>query len=199
MTEPIPAERLYGLVAEFDSPTALVQAAHRARVAGYRRMDGYSPFPIEGLHHALGMRHTRLPLVIFLGGLFGGLGGYLLQAYCAGALADWLRALGFTSTAAQTGYPLNVGGRPLNTWPMFVPVTFEVTILCAALTAVLAMLGLNGLPQPYHPLFHLERFALASRDRFFLCIEARDPHFDRQRTAEFLRSLEPRAVEEVPR
>jgi hypothetical protein len=192
-------QQLYGLAAEFDTPTALVQAANKAREAGYTWMDGYSPFPIEELHHALGMKPTRLPLIIFIGGLIGALTGYLLQCYATGTLAQWLHALGFTSLAAQTGYPLNIGGRPLHSWPMFIPVTFEMTILFASLTAVLAMLGLNGLPQPYHPLFHLERFAMASRDRFFLCIEARDPLFDLERTTAFLRTLEPRAVEEVPR
>jgi len=144
-------------------------------------MDAYSPFPIEGLTEALGHRSTRLPLVIFLGGLIGGLGGYLLQWY----------------TATQS-YVFNVGGRPPHTWPMFLPVTFECTILGAALAAVFGMLAMNGLPMPYHPLFHVERFALASRDHFFLAIRALDPKFDLKGTREFLQSLGAREVTEVP-
>jgi hypothetical protein len=171
----------YGLVAEFDSATALVQAAAKARDEGYKRMDAYSPFPIEDLTEALGQRPTRLPLVVLLGGILGGLGGFLLQWY----------------TATQS-YPLNVGGRPLNSWPMFIPVTFECTVLGASLAAVVGMLTMNGLPMPYHPLFHIERFALASRDRFFLCIRAVDPKFDLQGTRQFLQRLGPREVTEVP-
>src|SRR5262249_38602190 len=173
---------VYGRVAEFDTAEALVKAAAKARDAGYRRMDGYSPFPIEGLIEALGHRSTRLPLVIFLGGLFGAVGGYLLQWY----------------TGSTFGYPFNVGGRPTNSWPMFLPVTFECTILGAALSAVFGMLAMNGLPMPYHPLFHVERFALASRDRFFLAIRAIDPKFDLKGTREFLQGLGAREVTEVP-
>jgi hypothetical protein len=171
----------YGLVAEFDSAHALVKAAASARDAGYKRMDGYSPFPIEGLMEALGHRTKALPLVVLLGGILGGAGGYFLQWY--------------TSTQS---YPLNVGGRPFHSWPMFIPVTFECTILGAALAAVFGMLGLNGLPEPYHPLFHVERFALASRDRFFLAVRANDPKFDLQQTRKFLESLGAREVTEVP-
>lgn len=171
----------YGLVAEFDTAEALVKAAAKARDAGYRRMDGYSPFPIEGLMEALGHHGTKLPLVIFMGGLLGGLGGYFLQWY-----------------TAQYSYPFNIGGRPLNSWPMFLPVTFECTILGAVLSAVFGMLAMNGLPMPYHPLFHIERFALASRDRFFLAIRAIDPKFDLKGTREFLQSLGAREVSEVP-
>ncbi|NIP18513.1 MAG: DUF3341 domain-containing protein, partial [Xanthomonadales bacterium] len=145
-------------MAEFHEPDSLLAGVERAREAGYRKMDAYSPFPIEGLAEALGFRRTRIPLVVFLGGLVGCLGGFFLQY--------WVSAV---------DYPLNVGGRPLFSWPAFIPVTFELTILVAAFAAVLGMLGLNGLPMPYHPLFHVERFALASRDRFFLCIEADDP------------------------
>lgn len=171
----------YGLVAEFDTAQALVQAAEKARDAGYERMDAYSPFPIEGLMEALGHRARALPYLVLLGGLLGGLGGYFLQWY----------------TATQS-YPFNVGGRPLHSWPMFIPVTFECTILGAALTAVFGMLGLNGLPQPYHPLFHVERFALASRDRFFLAIRDSDKKFDLVQTRKFLESLGAREVTEVP-
>ena len=171
---------VYGVMAEFDDPNSLVAAAHRARAEGYRCMDAYSPFPIEELHEALGSHHTRLPLVVLVGGLVGGIAGYLLQ-YWASAIA----------------YPLNIGGKPLHSWPAFVPVTFETTILCAALSAVLGMLALNGLPQPYHPVFNVPRFALASRNRFFLCIEARDPQFKLEETRRFLETLEPREVTTV--
>ncbi len=171
----------YGLVAEFDSAQALVVAAEKARDAGYQKMDGYSPFPIEGLMDALGHKANILPLLVLIGGVVGGLIGYSLQYY-----------------TSIYSYPLNVGGRPYNSWPMFIPVTFECTILGAALTAVFGMLGLNGLPEPYHPLFHVERFALASRDRFFLAIRAVDPKFDLIQTRKFLESLGAKEVTEVP-
>jgi ActD protein len=171
---------LYGIMAEFDDATALVAAAQRAHQEGYRTMDAYSPFPIEELHEALGSHHTRLPLIVLIGGLVGCIGGYLLQ-YWSSAIA----------------YPLNVGGKPFHSWPAFVPVTFECTILAAALSAVLGMLALNGLPQPYHPVFNVPRFALASRNRFFLCIEAKDPKFDLEGTRRFLETLGPREVTTV--
>ena len=171
---------LYGIMAEFDDATALVGAAQRAHREGYRSMDAYSPFPIEELHEALGSHHTRLPLIVLIGGLVGCIGGYSLQ-YWSSAIA----------------YPLNVGGKPFHSWPAFVPVTFECTILAAALSAVLGMLALNGLPQPYHPVFNVPRFALASRNRFFLCIEAKDPKFDLEGTRRFLETLGPREVTTV--
>jgi hypothetical protein len=171
----------YGVVAEFDNPTAVVEAARRTREAGYTRFEAYAPFPIEELVEAVGHPHTRLPVAVFIGGLLGGLSGYLLQYI----------------TAVHT-YPLNIGGRPLHSWPAFIPVTFECTILGAALTAVFGMLARNGLPMPYHPLFHIPRFARASSDLFFLCIQARDPKFDISAVTEFLRSLGPKGVQEVP-
>jgi hypothetical protein len=171
---------IYGLLAEFEHPNELVAAAYRAQSQGYRRMDAYSPFPIEELHEALGGHHTRLPLIVLIGGILGCIGGYLL-CYWASGIA----------------YPLNVGGKPFNAWPMFIPVTFECTVLGAALSAVLGMLALNGLPMPYHPVFNVPRFALASRNRFFLCIEARDPKFDLEQTRSFLESLGSREVSSV--
>ena len=143
-------------MAEFESPTALVRAAHRAREAGYRKMDAFSPMPIEELHDALGLPHTKLPLIVLGGGLTGALAGYGLQYW-----------------ASTIAYPFNIGGRPFHSWPAFIVPAFETTILFSALAAVLGMLFLNGLPQPYHPVFNAKRFAMASRDRFFLCIESR--------------------------
>jgi hypothetical protein len=171
---------IYGLLAEFGDAQALMTATRRAHESGFRKMDAYSPFPIEGLAEALGARPTRLPYLVLLGGLLGGLGGYLLQYW-----------------TAVHSYPINVGGRPMHSWPAFVPVTFELTILGAALFAVLGMLAINGLPMPYHPVFNVPRFALATRDRFFLCIEANDALFDQQQTAIFLRDLGAREVTEV--
>ena len=167
-------------MAEFDEPTALVAAAAHARREGYRCMDGYSPFPIEELHEALGSHHTRLPLIVLIGGVCGCIGGYALQYW-----------------VSTTAYPLNIGGKPLHSWPAFIPVTFECTILVAALSAVLGMLALNRLPMPYHPVFNVPRFALASRNRFFLCIEAKDPKFDVEDTRRFLETLSPLEVTTV--
>jgi hypothetical protein len=167
-------------MAEFEDPNELVAATYRAHYEGYRKMDAYSPFPIEELHEALGEHHSKVPLIVLIGGILGGLGGYLLQ-YWANAEA----------------YPLVVGGKPPHSWPMFIPVTFECTILGAALAAVFGMLALNGLPMPYHPVFNVPRFALASRNRFFLCIESRDPKFHLERTRSFLEALGAREVSTV--
>ncbi len=172
--------RLYGLMAEFDGPDDLLEAARRAYEEGYRRLDAYSPFPVPGLAEAIGFRRTRLPLIVLFGGLVGGLGGYYLQY--------WISAI---------DYPLNVGGRPLHSWPAFIPVTFELTVLVAALAAVLGMLALNGLPMPHHPVFNVPAFELATRNRFFLCIEATDPQFDAVGTKSFLETLKPSGVFEV--
>jgi hypothetical protein len=172
--------RLYGLVAEFDSPQALMDGVKEAYERGYRQMDAYSPFPIEGLAEAMGFTYNRLPLLVLIGGIVGLCGGY--------GLAYW------TSVIA---YPINVAGRPFHSWPAFLPVTFETTVLFAAFTAVLGMLALNGLPQPHHPVFNAPNFALASKDRFFLVIETEDLLFDREKTRLFLEGLEARQVSEV--
>jgi len=175
MTRPI-----YGVMAEFESPTALVNAARAAREKGYRKLDAYAPFPIEELTDALHLHHNRLPLIVLIGGITGAICGYLLQYY----VTVW-------------DFPLNIAGRPLHSWPAYIVITFEMTILFAAISAVLGLLGLCGLPMPYHPVFNVPRFALATRNRFFLCIESTDPLFDRRRTCEFLETLEPREVSEV--
>ncbi|MGP8247890.1 MAG: DUF3341 domain-containing protein [Bryobacteraceae bacterium] len=170
----------YGLMAEFETANALVKAARAAREQGYRKLDAYTPFPIEELTDALHLHRNRLPLLVLLGGLTGGSFGYLLQYYV---------------TVLQ--YPINVAGRPLHSWPEYFVITFECTILFAGLTTVLGLLGLCGLPMPYHPVFNNERFGMASRDRFFLCIESEDPLFDRRKTAQFLESLDAKEVSEV--
>ena len=171
---------VYGLMAEFDDPTAIVAAANRVREEGYRRVDAYSPYPIEALTEAIGFRRTRLPLIVLIGGIIGCLAGYLMQYY-----------------THVIDYPLNVGGRPYHSWPAFIPITFETTVLAAALAAVFGMLALNGLPEPYHPVFNTPNFALASRDRFFLVIEATDPKFDLEGTRSFMQSLGAREVVDV--
>ena len=171
---------IYGLMAEFSTPTDVVVAARKAHEAGYRKMDAYSPFAVEELSEAIGFRHTRLPLIVLIGGILGCIGGMAMQY--------WVAAI---------AYPVNVGGRPMFSWPSFIPITFECTVLLAALSAVLGMLALNGLPMPYHPVFNVPRFALATRDRFFLCIEATDPKFDREGTRRFLERSVPREVSEV--
>jgi len=156
-------------MAEFDSPEALLKASHRAFAEGFRRMDAYSPFPVDGLAEAIGFHRTRVPLIVLIGGLLGCVGGFWLQY--------WVSVI---------DYPINIGGRPLNSWPSFIPVTFELTILLAALAAFFSVLALNRLPMPYHPVFNVERFELASRNRFFLCIEAADTNFELERTRRFL-------------
>jgi len=167
-------------MAEFETPDQLLRAARAAREAGYRTMDAFSPFPIEGLHEEVGFHRTRLPAIVLIAGTVGALTGFGLQYW-----------------VSKISYPLNIGGRPLNSWPSFIPVTFEMTILFAALSAVIGMIVLNGLPMPYHPVFGAPRFAQASQDRFFLAIEAEDPKFDREETKAFLESLNPSAVSEV--
>lgn len=171
---------IHGLMAEFDNAGGLVEAATKARLAGYRKLDAYSPIPIEELNEALALRRTRLPLLVLIGGILGGSAGF--------ALESWVSAV---------AYPLNVGGRPLISWPQFIPVTFETTVLGAALTAFFGMWALNKLPQPYHPVFNVEAFSRASTDRFFLVIEATDPRFDRTGTWQFLENLHPLGVSEV--
>lgn len=179
-TESRRAPPLYGLMAEFAAPEMLLEASRRAFAEGYRRMDAYSPFPVDGLAEAIGFHKTRIPLIVLIGGLLGCLGGFYLQY--------WISVI---------DYPLNIGGRPLNSWPAFIPVTFELTILVAALSAVLGLLALNGLPMPYHPVFNVERFQFATRNRFFLCIEAIDPKFDRDATRRFLAGMNAQGVYEV--
>lgn len=171
---------LYGIMAEFDNPDRLIEATKRAYAEGYRKMDAYTPFPVHGLADALGHRGVRLPLIVLAGGVIGALAGFGMQVF-----------------ASAIDYPLNIGGRPLISWPAFIPVTFEMTILLAAAAAVFGMLGLNGLPEPYHPVFNVPSFELASRSHFFLCIEATDPKFEPAETRRFLEALAPSSVAEV--
>jgi hypothetical protein len=165
---------LYGLMVEFLSAPEILAAAGIARREGYRDMDAYTPYPVEGLAAELGMRQTRMPALVFIGGLVGAAVGFYMQYYSMGV-----------------NYPLNVGGRPYNSWPVYIPITFEVMVLVGSLAALLGLLFLNGLPEPHHPVFNVPGFVRASQDRFFLCIEASDPKFDRRGTAEFLASLSP--------
>jgi len=171
---------VYGLLAEFDHPEQLVEAARAAREHGYVHVDGYTPFPMPEVCHALGLRPTRIPLATFLGGLLGGSVAYSVLYY-----------------ASVISYPINVGGRPLHSWPAFIPITFEMTILGAAFAAFFGMLARNGLPQPYHPLFGVPAFTLASRNRFFLCIRSVDLLFDLEKTRQFLEE-QGATVHEVP-
>jgi Protein of unknown function (DUF3341) len=171
---------LHGIVAEFETPDGLVSACRKAHGAGYRLMDAYTPFPMEEVADAIGFKKTQVPLLTLIGGILGGLSGFLLQY--------WVHVL---------AYPINVAGRPLNSWPSFIIITFEMTILFAGITAVVGMLALNGLPQPYHPIFNHPRFTAASRDRFFLCIEAADPKFELDETTRFLQATDAIDVAEV--
>jgi hypothetical protein len=172
--------QLFGVMGEFSTPESLLAATKKAREAGYKHVEAYTPFPVEGLSEAVGFKWTAVPLLTLMGGVGGGLTGFGLQY--------WVAAI---------TYPINIGGRPLNSWPAFIPVTFELTVLGASIFAVFGMLALNKLPQPYHPVFNVERFAQASTDKFFLCIEARDPKFDLVETSKFLQSLHAQHVNEV--
>jgi hypothetical protein len=174
------APQLYGLLAEFEDPQALTEATERTYAEGYRKTDAYSPFPIEHVWEAMGVHDRPVSFFVLCGGILGMIAGF--------GLCYWV------STIA---YPLNVGGRPMNSWPSFIPVTFELTILIASFAAVISMIALNGLPMPYHPVFNVPSFARASQDKFFLAIEATDPKFDRTRTFEFLKSLGAVEVNEV--
>lgn len=170
----------YGVMAEFEDPTSLVNAARTAYEMGFRKLDAYTPFPIEELSDVLHLHRNKLPLIVLCGGLLGGLTGYLLQYFVTVIL-----------------FPINVGGRPLHSWPSYIVITFELTILFGAIATVLGLLALCGLPMPYHPVFNVPRFSAASRDRFFLCIEATDPMFNLQTTSRFLESMEAKEVSEV--
>lgn len=171
---------MYGVMAEFATPERLLDAVRRAHADGYRQMDAYTPMPVEGLTEAIGLGHSRVPLIVLLGGLTGCFGGFFLQW--------WIAVL---------DYPINVGGRPLNSWPSFIPVTFELTILLSAFAAIAGLFALCRLPWPHHPVFNVPGFERASQDRFFLCIEARDPRFDPQATRQFLAGLGPQGVYDV--
>ncbi len=164
-------------MAEFDSPEEVLAAAEAASKRGYREMDAFTPFPMEELTEALSIRHSTLPLFVLACAITGGLVGFGMQYY-----------------AAVVDYPLNIGGKPLNSWPQFIPITFEMTILFAAIGAVVGMIFRNGLPRPVHPVFNVDRFDLASRDKFFLCIEATDPLFEKAEAEAFLKSLKPSHV-----
>jgi hypothetical protein len=172
---------IYGMMAEFDSAQNLVDAAHHTHEAGYLKIDAYSPLPVEGLAEAIGFHKNNVPLVVLIGGLIGGLSGYLMQY--------WISAV---------SYPVNVGGKPYHSWPAFIVVTFEMTILFAGISAVFGMLALNGLPMPHHPVFNVPRFALATKDRFFLIVFSTDPKYSSSETRRFLESLGPRSISEVP-
>jgi hypothetical protein len=171
---------VYGVMAEFDTPGGLARATKAAVSKGYKKLDAYSPFPIEEVADALHLHHNKLPLIVLCGGLMGGTIGYLLQYFIT-----------------VIYYPINIAGRPLHSWPSYVIITFELTILLASISAVFGMFALCGLPMPYHPVFNVPRFALASKDRFFLCIESTDPMFDSAKTSEFLATLDPKEVSEV--
>jgi len=171
---------IFGLMAEFHTAEELIEAAHQVHAAGFRHVDTYTPYPIEEIAHALDLPRSKVPLIVLGGGITGGIAGYLLQYW-----------------TSVIEYPMNIGGRPFHSWPAFIVPTFEMTILFAALSAVLGMFALNGLPQPYHPAFNVPRFALASRDRYFLVIEARDPKFNLDETRRLLLDLHASEVSEV--
>ena len=180
MSHPVTETKLHGVIAEFDYPQDLSAATKKAYEAGYRTMEAYSPFPIHHLHEHLGVTKTRIPAAVLFGGMIGCLTG-----------------LGMQTWASVINYPLNIGGRPMFSWPSFIPICFELTVLFAAFSAFLSMLGANGFPRPYHPVFNAKNFERASRDGFFLCISAEDKIFDLQKTQSFLKSLNPKEVSEV--
>ena len=171
---------VYGVMAEFETPGGLARATKAAVDKGYKKLDAYSPYPIEEVADALHLHRNKLPLIVLGGGITGGTLGYLLQYFIT-----------------VIYYPINIAGRPLHSWPSYIIITFELTILLASISTVFGMFALCGLPMPYHPVFNAPSFALASKDRFFLCIESADPMFDSAKTSEFLATLDPREVSEV--
>ncbi len=171
---------IYGVMGEFETHRQLLEAVRKTRDAGYRNMDAYAPFPVEGLSEAMGLKRTWVPFVTLLGGLLGGLSGFFFQYW-----------------VSVSSYPMNIAGRPPNSWPAFIPVTFEMTVLFASLFSVFGMLAMNKLPQPYHPVFNVPRFSHASSDRFFLCIEASDPKFSIADSTRFLQSVRAQNISEV--
>jgi hypothetical protein len=172
---------IYGMMAEFDTPTALLDAARRTYQAGYRKIDAYSPFPVEGLAEEIGFHHNGVALVVLICGIIGGFTAYLMEYWCD-----------------AISYPINVGGRPYNSWPAFIVITFELTILFGGISALLGMLALNGLPMPYHPVFNVPRFSSASKDRFFLIVFSSDQKYNPAGVRSFLEALQPRSISEVP-
>lgn len=179
MREPTPNTEIFGLLAEFDEAERLAASVERARDAGYRHMDAYSPFPVDGIAEALGFRDSRVPLLTLAGGIFGAALGYGMQVY------------------TNVDFPIDIGARPLIATPAFMLITFELMVLFAVLFGVFGMLALNGLPRLNHPLFGVDDFHLASSDKFFLVIFANDGRFDRERTQAFLQSLDPVRIEVV--
>jgi len=173
-------KKIYGLLAEFDTPTELVRAAEQVRDAGYKKTDAFSPFPLHEIDEALGIKRSILPFMVLGGGIIGLMTGLGLQYF-----------------VHVVDYPILVGGRPYFSLPSFIPASFELTILLAAFTAVFGMIALNGLPQPYHPVFNVPRFALATREKFFLLIERKDEKFDYEQTKSFMQSLNPQEVFDV--
>ncbi len=176
-----PSEGLYGLMAEFETADQLIAATRAAKQAGYHRMDGFSPYPVAEVADELGFVRSEIGAIMFIGGLCGTAIGFLMQYYLNGI-----------------DYPLNISGKPYFGWPQFVPITWELLVLTASLSGLFGLMALCGLPQPYHPVFNVPQFARASRDRFFLVIEAVDPSFDPVRTREFLATLNPLSIAEVP-
>jgi hypothetical protein len=176
-----PKTPIYGVMAEFETPQQVLEATRRARRAGYTHMDAYTPYSVEGLSAELGLKRSRVPFIVLIAGLVGAATGFFMQYY-----------------SMAISYKLNAGGRPHNSWPVYIPIAFEVLVLIASFAAFLGMLFLNGLPRLYRPVFNVPRFARATQDRFFLCIEATDPHFERTATSQFLAALGPYEVVEVP-
>ncbi len=177
-----PSTPIHGVMAEFATAQEVLEAARRARAEGYRHVEAYTPYPVEGLAAELGERRTKVPFIVLIAGLVGAGAGYLMQYWSIGVK-----------------YPLDVGGRPTpNSWPVYIPITFEVMVLVASFAALFALLFLSGLPRLYRPVFNVPRFSLASQERFFLCVEATDPRFDREGTRRFLAGLNPAEVVEVP-